>query len=766
MPSNITKASRNGSINSTPEQQARELMRTVGTYLKDRPDDIKFVQSALDFATECHKGQKRESGEPYITHPIFVATWLAKLRQEPHVLAAGLLHDTVEDCDVTNEDIKSRFGDRVALWVDGVTKLTNLRSVIDEVAREILQHRDTNERELRVQATFRKLIRDASSHMEVVVIKLVDKYHNVSTLGFVKDEAKKRRTAEEALEVYALLADRVGMHDIKWRMEDAAFHVLDPAAYRAISKLVDGKRTERERYAADAEHALKKEVVDRAKIQAEVSGRVKHLYSIHQKKQAYEKQGKTFNEIHDLIALRIITESEDDCYKALGIVHRLWKTNGGEFDDYISNPKENGYKSIHTTVSGPGNFPLEVQIRSRDMHRIAEQGVAAHSAYKEGDDPAQHAELAELTRRVRNRLRNSFLSHGGMVDPDDHNEFTKEAFGPKIEVRTRDNEVKDMPVKATVLDFAYKVHSELGHDTESATVNDKVVRLNTLLQHGDRVVIMRSKSPKAPNHEWADRRSGYLLTPNARYEVKRYFRKQSQEANLADGKIQLDRLMQLLKRRGHDLTPEEVFTTMGYSSLDDLRLELGRSDVEMSTVLDTVVSTMSESADETSDGRIKNQERPGEAPDRRNGSLGRGIVVVRQPGRKANVGKCCSPQYGEEIIGYETLRGDVTAHKATCVKVTNTNHPERLTEVVWGHKGTHLPVRVKVEGWDRIGFAYDVLGIATAANKNVHLFQTLEDLQHGKSEITFTVEVAGHEELHDLFTQIEAMPDVELVERV
>ena len=760
MPSNNEKALRNGSITSTPQQQAREFTRTVGTYLKDRPEDIEFVQSALDFATECHRGQKRESGEPYITHPIFVATELAKLRQEPHVLAAGLLHDTVEDCDVTNEDIKSRFGDRVARLVDGVTKLTNLRSVIDEEALELLQHRGTNERELRAQATFRKLIRDASRNMEVVVIKLVDKYHNVCTLGFVKDEAKRRRTAEEALEVYAPLADSLGMHAIKWRMEDEAFRVLKPAAYRAISKLVARKRTERERYAANAERALRQEVVDR-KIQAEVSGRVKHLYSIHQKKQAYEKQGKTFNEIHDLIALRIITENVDDCYKALGIVHRLWRMNGGEFDDYISNPKENGYKSIHTTVSGPGNFPLEVQIRSRDMHRIAEQGVAAHSAYKKGADPAKDAELAELTRRVRDKLRESFLTHGGMVDPDDHDQFTKEALGPKIEVRTRENEVMKMPATATVLDFAYKVHSGLGHDAESATVNDKVVRLNTLLKHGDRVVIKKSKSPKAPNHEWADRRSGYLLTPNARYEVKRYFRRQSEESNLADGKIQLNRLMQRLKRRGHDLTPEKVFKAMGYSSLDDLRIELGRSNVEASTVLNTVVSTMSESADQTSD---KQEERPGEASERRNGWHGTGIVVDGRSDVKVNIPKCCSPQIGDEIIGYRTLRRGVTAHKNSCAKVANSDHTERLAEAAWSHGLTSFPVRIRVEGWNRIGFIHDILGIVRRANINTQDFTSKE--QQGKSELDFTIYITDNSQLDDIFTEIEVVPDVELVERV
>lgn len=767
MPSNKAKASRNGSATSTPEQQARELMRIVGTYLKDRPEDIKFIQSALEFATECHEGQKRESGEPYITHPIFVATWLAKLKQEPRVVAAGLLHDTVEDCeDVTNEAVAARFGDRVAYLVDGVTKFTKIELALRVTQSGVAQRTRETERDQIGKATFLKLILSGLRNSEVLLVKLVDKLHNVSTLEHVKDKAKRLRTAEEALKVYAPLADRLGVNDIKWRMEDEAFREVNPKAYNATSNLVRSKRRERERYAAKATDELQK-VVDGAGMRAEVSGRVKHLYSIHQKKKAYEEQGKTFNEINDLIALRVITENEDDCYKALGIVHRLWTMKDREFDDYISNPKTNGYKSIHTTVLGPRNSPLEVQIRSRDMHRVAEEGIAAHSAYKEDDaDPDQVIEFSKLEAQTMNELRKLVANHNTLFgNVDEAMKIIQEDLGKTIRVFTPLGEVRILPEEATALDFAYKIHSEVGHRAAGVLVDGKVVPLNTRLKEGQEVKVNVSNTPKGPSLDWLDESSGYILTSRASDEIKKYFRSQGREKNLADGDSQLDKLMQRLQRRGYDLMPDDVSELLGYSSLDDLKLDLGRLYLQNSTALDEVVTALNQPIDPNRNGMPKE---PGLATTEsvnRNGMPGPGIVVDGLTVSDVNVPKCCSPQYGDEVIGYQTRRRGVTVHRTTCERVTSSNHPERLTKASWGHRGTSAQLRVRVEGSDRIGFAYDILGIPNSANMNVRDIKSVEHGQGG-TELFFTVEVTDTKELHELITKIEVAPDVKSVARV
>lgn len=760
MPLNTATAQRNGSATSTPFLQARELMRSVNAYL--RPVDMGLVESALEFATECHDGQLRESGEPYIIHPIAVAAELAKLKSPADVIAAGLLHDTVEDCDVTAQEVADRFGEPVAQMVDGVTKLAQIDTVLDMRGSE---RRNPNDPELRNIATMRKMIVFAVNNLQVLQIKLADKMHNTSTLEHVADVDKRLQKGQEALDIYAPLADRLGMNDIKWRMEDEAFRVLKPDDYRATSRLVSRKRKEREQYASLATRILKHEVVAQAGIRAEISGRAKHLYSIHQKKQKYESEGKNFNEIHDLIALRVITESEEDCYKALGVVHRLWKMKGGEFDDYISAPKDNGYKSIHTTVHGPDNRPLEVQIRSREMHEVAEVGVAAHHAYKDGA-PGKRSD--DTYRRIMSALRALIEAESATDDLGEFFNTFKEVIdqSDRVRVFTPFGDIIELPAKATALDFAYKVHTEVGHRAAGAVVDGRVASLNTQLHTGNTVKIITSKIPKGPNIDWMDETSGYIRTAHARSKAGQYFRRQSRETNLKDGKQQLEKLLQRIQWQGHVVTEDAVADILGYSSVEDLMMDLGRSDIKMSTALDRAATALNESAGASGNGWGKDAGHAMTELEQRNGRSGPGIVVDGQTGLKVNVPKCCSPEYGDEIIGYHTLERGVTAHQTSCSKVINSKHPERLINVAWGHRGTMLPVRVRVEGWDRIGFTHDITGILKDAKMNMHDIRSGENQRPGKSELAFTVYLTDTSELGTLFTEIENVMGVESVERV
>ena len=441
------------------ERALTDLMQEVHTYLV--PDAIEFVQSAYEYAYLAHDGQKRKSGEPYIVHPISVSLRLANLHLPADLIAAGLLHDTVEDCGIEVEDIRKEFGNVVALLVDGVTKLKQIELKAIDGGSKSRRHAANREQQ-RIES-LRKMFVTAGDDRRVLLIKLADRMHNIETLRFVSVE-QQQRIARETMDIYAPLADRLGMNDWKWQLEDTAFYYLNHREYRNISGLVKRKRREREEYTSHAVDTLKDAIIENAGIKASISGRAKHLYSIARKKRRYEELGRTFDEIHDLIALRVITTTTSECYHALGIVHGMWPMIEGTFDDYISKPKSNGYQSLHTTVRGPENTPLEVQIRSREMHEIAEQGFAAHWAYKQGG--SNEGDL-NATDRTMTWLKD-------MVTLDDVSNDSREFYesvdqeilsNDQIQVFTPAGDVIELPSGATPLDFAYRIHTDLGHST-------------------------------------------------------------------------------------------------------------------------------------------------------------------------------------------------------------------------------------------------------------------------------------------------------------
>lgn len=738
-----------------------ELLRMVRAYLHD--EDYAFVERALDVATACHAGQMRDSGEPYIVHPIGATEELAKLRLPADVLAAGLLHDTVEDSGMTTEEIEADFGKSVARMVDGVTKLDEIDLRIGEprIGRTKLRHADQRER--RRIASLRKMFATAGEDFRVLLIKLVDRMNNMETLKFKKDKASRDKTARETLEIFAPLAERLGMYDIKWRMEDLSFQHFNPEGYATMKRLVNQKRNVRERYAERAVALLTEAVVQQAGIQASISGRAKHLYSIFQKKNRYEAQGRSFDDIHDLIALRIIVDDEQSCYAALGVVHGLWEAIPGGYDDYISRPKMNGYKSIHTNVAGPNRQPLEVQIRSWAMHRFAEEGVAAHWAYKDG---SANDETSDAYVRTMERLKDFLGIEGTGGDPEEFMDTVQEEIldVDLVQVYTPAGEIIELPYGATPLDFAYRIHTELGHEASGAIVNNKMVAFDTKLEPGD-VVRINRKTGKGPSLDWRDPSTGYLVTKSALAKVRQWFSRQNRRYSLQAGKAQLKKVTDNLQRMGYKCKPEQVAEGAGYESVDALLIDLGTSQVVVSTVVDAVVDAIDDDQRKSVAGpTIELDSASLPPPDQKQSE--HGIVVMGQTENRINIPKCCSIVYGDEIIGYITRGRGVTAHHRSCPNIVNANDQNRFIDLAWGHTNTQRPIRVRVEGSDRVGLLHEITGILKAEQKNLHAMRSGERSQPGTSVVTFTIYIDSVREINALFSRFRRIRGVFDVKRI
>ena len=502
-----------------------QLLSIVDTYLP--LERARFVKGSLKFAEAAHRGQRRMSGEPYIEHPIATATLLAELKMDATTIAAALMHDVVEDCGIELETLKDEFGYDVARLVDGVTKLKG----IDKIAGITPTAPD----EARAAST-RKMLVAMSEDIRVVMIKLADRLHNMRTLSHLP-QARRERIAQETLDIYAPLAHRLGMSDIKWRLEDEAFRFLNPREYKAISRLINRKRVEREAYAEEAGRAVTARLAASG-INALVLGRPKHLYSTFGKLKRYEALGRDFDEIYDLIALRIITDTVADCYSALGIVHSIWRPVQGQFDDYIASPKENLYQSLHTSVMGPEGSAMEVQIRTKEMHRLAEDGVAAHWVYKEGEE--EPARLDDKFEQKLSWLKQLIEWQREVQGDQEYLDTVKtDILRDQVFVYTPAGEVKELPAGATPLDFAFRIHTELGLNCVGAYVNGKSVPLNTKLSNGDTVRVRKSFTDRGPSLDWLNTDLGYLTTASGLAKVRAWFRRQAKSENIERGRVQL-----------------------------------------------------------------------------------------------------------------------------------------------------------------------------------------------------------------------------------
>lgn len=692
-----------------------QFLDKVRAYLPE--EQVALIEKAYNFAREAHQGQLRKSGEPYLEHPLGVAMILAELQFDVATLAAALLHDVPEDCGVSMDEIKINFGDEVAKLVRGTTKLSRLSKPVYGGAAK---------RELQVE-NLRKMLVATAEDLRVIYIKLADRLHNMRTLG-VLPRGKRLAIAQETLEIYAPLAHRLGIRSVKWQLEDLAFRYLEPRQYHRVARLVASNREEREGFVNEAIQALSGEL-NKAGVEAAVSGRPKHVYSIYRKMGKYASQGKDFGDIYDLFGVRILVNSVSDCYKALGIVHIFWHPLPEEFNDFIANPKGNGYQSLHTTVIYRGS-PLEVQIRTYEMDRVAEHGLAAHWHYKEVEKEGESFKgIAWLPQLVEWRDE---------VDSKEFLESVKtDILAEQVFVFTPKGEIKELSKGATPLDFAFRVHTDMGYRCAGAKVNGRLVPLNYNLNNGDVVEIIVAKGEKGPSLDWLNPELGYVKTSHARAKIRQWFKKQDKTQSIEVGKQFLERE---LRKSGVTLpSVDEVAPLFGFKNGDDFFAAIGSGSLNPSQIIARL--TVSE-------------EQPEELvevhPSRKVSSAS--IKVLGIGNLVTNLASCCHPLPGDKILGYITRGRGITVHRRDCPNIINEVEKERLIEVEWGNVEQTYPVAIQVDAGDRVGLVRDISAIIASEGVNI-----TDVNMAGHDDVTslkFSLEVMGAAQLANLISKI------------
>ncbi len=725
---------------ATSGKDIESVLARAGAYLS--PERLPIVREAYEFAAVCHEGQLRRTGDAYITHPLEVTFAVAELELDANALAAALLHDVQEDCGIDNETLREKFGPEIARLVDGLTKLEKMPMPFapdDDDARDGVQAQN-----------LRKMFLAMAEDISVVLIKLCDRLHNMRTLwAFPPD--KQRRIARETLEIFAPLANRLGVWQIKWELEDLAFRYLEPQKYKEIADLLASKREARERYIKEATAVLRDHLQE-AGIKAEVTGRAKHIYSIYEKMDRYSEQAKSFDQIYDLLAVRVFVDSVADCYHALGVVHALWRPIPGQFDDYIANPKDSMYQSLHTTVVSIGGRALEIQIRTHDMHRVAEYGIAAHWRYKEGGkQQGKDEERIAWLRQLLDWQRD-------LSGAEEFVESVKtDIFHDQVFVYTPKGSVLDMPAGATPLDFAYRIHTDLGHQTVGAKVNGRMVSLNSSLKNGDVVEIMRSRASKGPSRDWLNANLGYVRTTHSKEKIRQWFRRQERAENIERGSELLEKEM---RRLGLDLSErqEQILAIFNFTNWDDFLAALGYGGVSTNSIARKLGALIQEEEAE--------EELPPALPEKQApATLGSPTLRVLGVGNLlTTIARCCNPVPGDQIIGYVTRSRGVTVHRADCHNVLNEDERERLVEVEWGTVSKRYPVAVRIEAWDRVGLLRDITTVVTEDKVNMVGVRTIENGDGSVSVLT-TLETTGIEQLSRLLSRIEIIRGVRSVER-
>jgi len=705
----------------------RDLLSTVT--IQHPQASLAMIDRAFDLAVEAHRSQVRASGEPYVAHPIASAQILAELGIDPVAVSAALLHDVPEDTEFSLADVEEQFGAEVAHLVDGVTKLSKF---------------STHSHEQRQAENIRKMFLAMADDIRVVLIKLADRLHNMRTLGALATE-KQHRIANQTLEIYAPLAERLGIWQVKWELEDLSFKALEPEAYRELAKLLDTRRTGRESYIERAIEELRPRLAD-AGIEAELQGRPKHIYSIWKKMQ---RKSAEFAEIYDVYAVRLLVHEIRDCYAALGIVHALWRPIPGQFDDYIAVPKNNLYQSLHTAVIALDGKPLEIQIRTHSMHQVSEVGIAAHWRYKEGtkaerDYDAKLAWLRQLMEWQRD------------VSESDATEFVEgiklDIFQDQVFVFTPRGDVKDLPAGATPLDFAYRIHTDIGHRTIGAKVNNRLVPLDYRLKNGDIVEIVTTRGEHGPSRDWMN----LVRTSHAREKIRQWFKKKDRAENIIHGRESLERELRRLARTslqaiGHDKLAD-VAKLYQHETVDDFLAAVGYGAISAQQVVMRLGVL--------DDGHITLPSIAPPQPARTGGVRVKGVgdLLVR-------FGKCCQPIPGDPITGFITRGKGITVHVRACPTVLSEREVTRLIDVEWESAPAQTyPIAIRVEAFDRTGLLSDITQVMAenkvnilAANVSVHSDHT--------AVVAMTLQVASVAQLAKVMSRVEQLKDVLNVQR-
>lgn len=708
------------------------------------PEQTERFSRAVDFAIQTHASQLRESGEPYIIHPLEVARLVMDMGMDAESVTAAVLHDVVEDGDnVTVADVEAKFGAEIAKLVDGVTKLTKSGQ-----QTYITKKQEQSE-------NLRKLFLAIASDVRVVIIKLADRLHNMRTLAYC-NPYKRMRKAKETLEVYAPLAHRFGMGAIKGEMEDLSFMYLMPEEFADISRQFREKQAERQETLDNAKRVIGEELAA-AGIEANISGRPKHLYSVYKKMQ---RQNSSINEIYDLIAIRVIVESVNDCYAALGVIHAGWKPLPGRFKDYIATPKPNMYRSLHTTLLAPNGIPFEVQIRTKDMHKTAEYGIAAHWMYKEGRS------VQSLLDRKTSWLRQVIEAKDTTEDSKEFVEsIMKDFLGEYVFVLTPKGEIIDLPRGSTPLDFAYRIHTNIGHHTQGAKVNGSLVRLDYKLKTNDVVEIITSNSQAGPSLDWLK----IVKTQAARNKIRQWFKKENREQNVARGREMLEDAAKRQNVVFSDLSKPEyinpLIQRLNVSGIDDVYAAVGFGGMSASQVLHKLVEQKKK---DDKAAEIAEKIRRGEADDTTKTHVPvNGIIVKGDPGMAVRFGNCCNPLPGDPIIGYITRGRGVSVHRADCPNVTNLQSDlERIIEVEWAiNTKSAFNASLQIEGDNRPGTLSAISAQISSMNVSIQSISG-RPMPDERYIIEMTFEVSNTEQLNVIIRNLKKLKCVSEVYRM
>ena len=742
------------------------LLDTLPEYFT--PVDRDLVIRAFRVADHAHKDQRRASGEPYVNHCVAVALILSELRVPPEVIVAGLLHDTVEDTAITLNDLRQDFGDDVAKLVDGVTKLIHLPRVSrgdqhpEETASTdsfltIAEQKEEIDKEARVDQlyrsrkydlvseTLRKTFLAMGEDVRVVLIKLADRLHNMRTLGHMP-ESKRKRIAQETLDIFAPLANRLGIWQMKWELEDLAFRYVNPGKYKEIATNLAERRLDRERDLNDIIEGLAT-LLSMAGIRAEISGRPKHIYSIYKK---MARKGVAFEQVHDIRGVRIIVEDVPTCYSALGVIHTHWRPIPGQFDDYIAVPKDNFYQSLHTAVVFDDGKQLEVQIRTPEMDQNAELGIAAHWRYKEGAPRDEAFEKKILWFRSLMEWKQDVEDAGEFVDS-----LKTDVFQDRVYVFTPKGDIYDLPLGSTPIDFAYHVHTDIGHRCRGAKVNGKLVPLDYVLHTGEQVEVLTAKRG-GPSRDWLNPNLGLVRTQRARAKIRHWFKKQAQEQNIAQGRELLDKELRRLGLK--DVNLEQIAHRFEYKNLDELLVAIGCGDLPLVRIANHLMQN-----EKDEDGLLFGSrlitELVGQSDE---------ITVVGLKGLLTTIARCCNPVPGDDIIGYVTRGRGATVHRQDCPNILRLREKERLVKVAWGEQKRIYPVAVRVKAYDRDGLARDVSNLVANESINMGLVQAgiNHEAKMNMAVLDLVLEVKDVDQLTRVLTRIEALPNVMEAHRI
>ena len=711
------------------------LINKIESYLPN--EEVSKIIGAFEFAKDAHEGQKRKSGHDFIVHPVEVATHFARLELDPTVIISGLLHDVIEDTKINAKDIQNEFGKEISEIVTALTKLTN-----DE--NNLIQNVD--------QKNMRRFLVSMAKDVRVIIIKLADRLHNVETLEYL-DLDKRKKIAKETLSIHAPLAQKIGMNDLKWRLEDESFKHLMPDKFKMTKRLISQKREEREITTQKMINQINNHL-NMFNIKAEVTGRPKNLYSVYNKLQRYKQLGRNFSDIEDLIAIRVVVKRKEDCYIVLGKIHDLWRPIAGSFDDYIASPKENYYQSLHTVVMNESNQKIEFQIRSEKMHNFAEQGVASHWKYKDSIEESKSENFSKDTYWLKDMMdfENEIIEDSEYLES-----VNNDILSDKVIVYSPKNDIFTLPIGSTPLDYAYSLHTDLGHSCQASFINGALKPLNTKLNNGDTVQIQKSEDLSGPELDWLNDSLGYLRTANAKNKVKAWFKKRERNENIERGERQILRTVRLSNIEDSEIIMPKIIENDSY---ENFAYKVGTGEISNQKIIDVINK---QQLKETVRKMNLVDEKVEESIEHNPASS---VLIMGEDNIEKKIANCCNAVYGDEIVGYKNSSNEIVIHRIMCSRLRNLEHTNRFLPAAWGHSKELAPTTVLIEAYDRVGLIRDITDVVWGEKTNIHSINSQEDDTNGTCKIQLTVYTRDLGQIIRLLGKMESTPGVYKVRRV